>query len=242
VTAADEPLRRLGGGRWQTRDDRFTIEPQGGTWSLVDAVHTDELGMPLIRGPFRSLTAAKEAIAAARTGMAPESPLGERSAAITPLAGQRPTRRGKPARSAGSPARAGAEVATTLPPPATTTARPAAPPPGPAPELPDGLSVETLYVIEAPYTPDAAERRPAVRREHLEHAAELMAAGRLVVAGGYSDLSVALLFVRAADEAEARALVSDDIYVREGVWTGEFRIRPYTRVVQGPAATGGRRR
>jgi len=28
----DASLKRLGGGRWQTRDERFTIEPESGTW------------------------------------------------------------------------------------------------------------------------------------------------------------------------------------------------------------------
>ena len=74
----DESLKRLGGGRWQTRDERFTIEPQSGTWAVVDAEETDDLGLPLVRGPFRSLTDAKAAIAAARTTEAPASPLAER--------------------------------------------------------------------------------------------------------------------------------------------------------------------
>ena len=47
----DAPLKRLGGGRWQTRDERFTIEPQSGTWAVVDAAQTDDFGMPLVRGP-----------------------------------------------------------------------------------------------------------------------------------------------------------------------------------------------
>ena len=74
----EERLRRLGGGRWQTRDERFTIEPQSGTWAVVDAEETDDLGLPRVRGPFRSLTDAKAAIATARTSDAPASPLAER--------------------------------------------------------------------------------------------------------------------------------------------------------------------
>jgi hypothetical protein len=74
----EESLRRLGGGRWQTRDERFTIEPQSGTWAIVDAEQTDELGLPLVRGPYPSLTAAKAAIAGARASAAPTSPLKER--------------------------------------------------------------------------------------------------------------------------------------------------------------------
>jgi hypothetical protein len=92
----DDALKRLGGGRWQTRDGRFTIEPQGGSWVVVDGEQTDDLGLPLVRGPFTSLGAAREAIDAARTGETPVSPLAGRidEAADRP----RPTR-DRPARS-----------------------------------------------------------------------------------------------------------------------------------------------
>jgi len=70
-----EPLKRLGGGRWQTRDGRFTIEPGDGRWSVVDAEQTDELGLQRVRGPFGSLTDAKAAIAQVRDQPAPTSPL-----------------------------------------------------------------------------------------------------------------------------------------------------------------------
>ena len=74
----DSSLKRLGGGRWQTRDERFTIEPQSGTWVVVDAEQTDDLGLPLVRGPFRSLGDAKEAITGARSAPQAASPLADR--------------------------------------------------------------------------------------------------------------------------------------------------------------------
>jgi hypothetical protein len=76
--SSDEPLKRLGGGRWETRDGRFAIEPQSGTWVIVDNSQTDDLGLPLVRGPFGSLTAAKEAIESARESGPTESPLADR--------------------------------------------------------------------------------------------------------------------------------------------------------------------
>jgi hypothetical protein len=76
--AGDSSLKRLGEGRWQTRDERFTIEPQSGTWVVVDAEQTDDLGLPLVRGPFRSLGDAKDAIAAARSSPPAASPLADR--------------------------------------------------------------------------------------------------------------------------------------------------------------------
>jgi hypothetical protein len=76
--ASDESLKRLGGGRWETRDGRFAIEPQSGTWVVVDNAQTDDLGLPLVRGPFGSLTAAKDAIEGVRTSGPAESPLADR--------------------------------------------------------------------------------------------------------------------------------------------------------------------
>jgi len=102
-------LKRLGGGRWQTRDERFTIEPQSGTWVIVDGEQTDDLGLPLVRGPFRSLTDAKAAVETARGAAAPESPLADRikksdarpaKAKDEPSAGKRDADKGAPTRPA----------------------------------------------------------------------------------------------------------------------------------------------
>ena len=87
----EEGLRRLGGGRWQTRDERFTIEPQSGTWAIVDAEQTDELGLPLVRGPYPTLTAAKAAIADARGSAAPTSQLKDRPRAVAKASGSSST-------------------------------------------------------------------------------------------------------------------------------------------------------
>jgi hypothetical protein len=75
-----ETLKRLGGGRWESKDGRFTIEPQSGTWVIVDNTQTNELGLPLVRGPYPSLTTAREAIADARGRGPAESPLAEQIA------------------------------------------------------------------------------------------------------------------------------------------------------------------
>jgi hypothetical protein len=75
-----ETLKRLGGGRWESKDGRFTIEPQSGTWVIVDNTQANELGLPLVRGPYPSLTAAREAIAEARETGPAESPLAEQIA------------------------------------------------------------------------------------------------------------------------------------------------------------------
>ena len=86
-----DPLRRLGGGRWETKDGRFQIEPQSGTWVIVDTTQTNEFGLPLVRGPFPSLTAAREAIEVARGEGPATSPLADRieQASAGPTAGSK---------------------------------------------------------------------------------------------------------------------------------------------------------
>ena len=98
ATDQDESLKRLGGGRWQTRDERFIIEPQSGTWVVVDAEQTDELGLSLVRGPFGSLGAAKAAIVAARDADPTESPLAERAAKLRDRPDTEPAARDDPPR------------------------------------------------------------------------------------------------------------------------------------------------
>jgi hypothetical protein len=123
-TDDDRSLKRLGGGRWQTRDERFTIEPQSGTWVLVDAEQTDDLGLPLVRGPFRSLTEAKAAVEGARGAAAPESPLADR----VKEAGTRPAKTQSAAPRAPSASKAAAKTARA------GAARSRAAEPEPAPE------------------------------------------------------------------------------------------------------------
>ena len=151
-TDKDEGLKRLGGGRWQTRDERFTIEPQSGTWVVVDAEQTDELGLALVRGPFGSLGAAKAAIAEARETEPAASPLPARAEAI----GARPATRAP----AGSKRGTDAATSAKAPPPAK-----AASPAKPATPAKAGGSAKS----DAPSEPrwilalDPAERRRANR-------------------------------------------------------------------------------
>ena len=98
-------------------------------------------------------------------------------------------------------------------------------------DVPEGVRVETIYAVEISYAPDAFERRPAVRHEHLTRIARLIAEGTMIEAGGYLDFSVALLLVRALSHEEAIRIVRDDVYLRSGVWVDDARARAYGRVV-----------
>ena len=98
-------------------------------------------------------------------------------------------------------------------------------------DLPDGITVEWVWAVEATYAADAAVTREPVRVEHISRAAELRAAGVILEVGAYADMSGSLLLLRAASEEEALAIVRDDVYFRTGVWVG-FRARPFGRVAR----------
>ena len=104
-------------------------------------------------------------------------------------------------------------------------------------ELPDDVEIEPLYVVEVPYTPEARERRPAFRRRHVSRIARLIREGRIVEAGGTADFHHAVLLIRAASEAEALALIEEDVYTSGGVWHSPVA-RPFGRVVPRPATSG----
>jgi uncharacterized protein YciI len=98
-------------------------------------------------------------------------------------------------------------------------------------EIPDGLAIERIWVVEAAYGPDAAERRPAVRAQHLARIAELRDSGTIIEAGAFTDMSASLILVRAPSEEAALAVMEADIYFRTQVWIG-FRVRAFGRAVR----------
>jgi uncharacterized protein YciI len=93
-------------------------------------------------------------------------------------------------------------------------------------------SLESLWLVEATYAPDAAETRVPFRPEHLAEVARRIRSGVYADAGAFLDVSASLVLVRADSEEAALAIVSDDVYLRNGVWV-ELRARAYGRVVVG---------
>ncbi len=104
-------------------------------------------------------------------------------------------------------------------------------------EVPADVAVETVWLVEATYAPDAAETRPPHRPIHLARVAALRDEGAIIEAGAFVDLSASILLIRAADEAAALEICRQDVYLREGVWV-ELRARPFGRVVR-PAELPG---
>ena len=82
--ADPDALKRERAGTYVTRDGRFTVEQSSSGWMLFDAEQANELGLPLARGPFATLDAARDAIPAARSGPAPTTEMEPRRAARKP--------------------------------------------------------------------------------------------------------------------------------------------------------------
>lgn len=82
ASADGATLKRTSAGRYETGDGRFAVERSSGGWMVVDSAQADELGLPLVRGPFATLDGAREAMGAARRDPAPVSSLSGRIAAL----------------------------------------------------------------------------------------------------------------------------------------------------------------
>ena len=98
-----------------------------------------------------------------------------------------------------------------------------------AAQLPPDVALESVFLIEATYAPDAAETRVPFRAEHLARLSALRDAGVVIEAGALADVSASVVLLRAVDAEAAIEIASDDIYLRNGVWV-EIRVRPFGRV------------
>ena len=90
--------------------------------------------------------------------------------------------------------------------------------------------IQTSYVVEAAYAPDAADRRGPFRAEHVDRVGKLSEEGALLVAGAFADMSASLLVFAVSGEDAVRAIVETDVYWRNGIWTG-YTVRRLNRVV-----------
>ena len=99
-------------------------------------------------------------------------------------------------------------------------------------ELPEGARIEQIWLVEVPYTPQAPELRPALRREHLARMMRLKVQDRIIEVGGTSDFAKSVILVRASSEDEIRELIAEDVYTTGGVWQAPV-IVGYGRLVLG---------
>jgi uncharacterized protein len=90
---------------------------------------------------------------------------------------------------------------------------------------------DKTFAVRYGYVPDIADRRDPHRADHLAFLRSRSDQGGLVLAGALTDpLDAAWIVVRAASEAAAYAMVSDDPYVRAGL-VRSITIRPIALVV-----------
>jgi hypothetical protein len=61
-----DKLSREAAGSYRTADERFEVREADVGWFLVDTTQANEFGQELIHGPYRTLTAVREAIPGAR--------------------------------------------------------------------------------------------------------------------------------------------------------------------------------
>ena len=103
--------------------------------------------------------------------------------------------------------------------------------------IPDGVAVETIYVVEVSYAADAPAKRPG--RPPRAPVADRPAHGRRAPDRGRRVPGLQLGAVPRAggDEGEAIDLIRDDVYMRAGVWIDDVRARPFGRVVLAPERT-----
>jgi ribosomal protein S18 acetylase RimI-like enzyme len=80
--ASPTALKRESAGRYVTGDGRFTVEQASGGWMVTDAEHANELGLPLVRGPFATLADARATVEAVRSEPAPTSELAARISSL----------------------------------------------------------------------------------------------------------------------------------------------------------------
>lgn len=87
-----------------------------------------------------------------------------------------------------------------------------------------------MYVFIGYDGPQGAELRKVHRQAHLEKLKNLAKAGRIVLAGPFSDGTGSLIVFNAATRTEVELIVKTDPYVMEKVFE-RYEIRPFEKVL-----------
>ncbi|MBI3767387.1 MAG: hypothetical protein HY271_02710 [Deltaproteobacteria bacterium] len=90
-----------------------------------------------------------------------------------------------------------------------------------------------LFVMIGHDAPEAKAKRPLHRPAHLEHLAPLAAAGRVPLAGPFTDGSGSLIVLEADSLADAWSIVARDPYVVHGIFN-QVDVRPFLQVFPEP--------
>lgn len=72
-------LIRQAAGVYRTADERFEVRQEGLGWFVLDSAQADELGQPLMHGPFATMALVREALPGARRARPLRRPVGKAS-------------------------------------------------------------------------------------------------------------------------------------------------------------------
>src|SRR5208282_6048751 len=86
-----------------------------------------------------------------------------------------------------------------------------------------------LFVIIGHDGPNGVRLRPMVRPAHLENLRPLVAAGKVIVGGPFTDGSGSLIVADFEDEDAARTFAQHDPYMLEGVFE-RVEVKPFRKV------------
>jgi uncharacterized protein YciI len=86
-----------------------------------------------------------------------------------------------------------------------------------------------LFVIIGHDGPNGARLRPSVRPEHLANLRPLVDAGKVVIAGPFTDGSGSLILADFENEDDAQSFAQNDPYTLEGVFE-RIEVKPFRKV------------
>jgi uncharacterized protein YciI len=86
-----------------------------------------------------------------------------------------------------------------------------------------------LFVIIGHDGPDGARLRPTLRAAHLQNLRPLSEAGKIVVAGPFTDGSGSLILADFEHEDAAQAFAQNDPYTLKGVFE-RVEVKPFRKV------------
>jgi uncharacterized protein YciI len=87
----------------------------------------------------------------------------------------------------------------------------------------------SLFVLIGHDGPDGAERRKQFRQEHLAYIEPLSRAGKIVIAGPFTDGTGSLIVFEADSMEAALAQARNDPYVTRGIFSSH-EVKPFKRV------------
>ncbi len=91
-----------------------------------------------------------------------------------------------------------------------------------------------IFIIIGYDGPDGQARRKLHRQAHLDRMDPLNKAGKVILAGPFTDGAGSLIVIEAGSLEEAKAFAAGDPYVTQGVFT-RYEVHPFTQVYPAPS-------